>query len=193
MSRRSWLSAAVLLASVLSLGTVGVATSHAGTGPPPPPPPRWPGPTICAQGSLVGGTRMDVPVHTPLVMDIEPCAGTEPAVVDAARWGVAKYFGSGGYVSDGSAFRFSPSGRRSATLYGFRDGTLSDGDRGEVRAACLIAGRALTRVACVRVEAVGPDGTIAITPLPVDHPLVFRPVWVFDGPDTPDPECAACV
>jgi hypothetical protein len=136
---------------------------------------------------------MDVPVHTPLVMDIEPCAGTEPAVVDAARWGVAKYFGSGGYVSDGSAFRFSPSGRRSATLYGFRDGTLSDGDRGEVRAACLIAGRALTRVACVRVEAVGPDGTIAITPLPVDHPLVFRPVWVFDGPDTPDPECAACV
>src|SRR4051812_37443959 len=112
MSRRPWPAAVVVSAVVLSLGALGASPSRAD----PTPPLQWPGPAICASGTLVAGARTGTPARTRLIVDIEPCPGTEQAVVASARWGLADYYANGASMSVHSAYRFSSSGHLVATF-----------------------------------------------------------------------------
>ena len=179
-----WLSAVVL-----SLVAVTVAPSPAGAVEERVP---WPGGSICAQGSLTGQRTTTEPARTQLVWSIEPCPGTDPARVASARWGMASFFDAGAVAYSAGARTFGTEGRRAGRTPGFRDGQLSYGARGELRAVCLIT-QVTSRVACARVDAVGQAGTIVVEPVPVDDPLVSRAVEVIDVYGRPDPECAACV
>jgi hypothetical protein len=150
------------------------------------------GAAICADGTMTAGERTaTVPARTPLLLSIQPCAGTDPETVAAARWGAATYFDSHAHIGTLGIFPFNAEGPTTMETMGFADGDLTIGIWGRVRAVCLITG-VDQRVACVRVNAVGAANTILIEPLAVDDPLVTRTVTISVDP-RPDPACGACV
>jgi hypothetical protein len=194
MSRRT-----ILAAVLVPVVTVLVGIVHPAPGSASQPPwnlPAWPGEPICAEGSLAPAPRpANEPARVPLNVVLRPCAGTDPAMVAAARWGVAKYYSPGpyatsyGYVSRGSIHEF-PAGELTGQSYGFADGQLTSPLWGVAYAACIVDG-VFTRIACVSVEQ-GADGAVVVQPIPADDGRVQQFVWIMSEQSS-DPECAACV
>ncbi|MFG1608926.1 hypothetical protein [Actinoplanes sp. NPDC049265] len=154
-----------------------------------------PGTNICATGTLEAGERPPAdPGRTPLVVRIQPCAGTPAEDLAAGRWGLAEYDQRGGHIRSSTLRPFDGPGVTQYLAPGYRDGNdQADGSLGGVRAVCLVAGLTYNRVACVRTE-LDPDHRVVITPLPADNPLVSLPVSPgHPGGNDPNPECGACV
>jgi hypothetical protein len=186
MVRRKLLAAATV--PVVIMMTAVAAHAADPTDPPPQTRIAWPGGTICAHGTIGAGARTTtVPAWTRLLVTVEPCAGTDLATVQRARWGVATYDGGYGEVGTSGIYQFPGTEAWGRQLPGFEDGAL----RG-TQAVCLVTGP-WGRLACVRVEAVGAAGTVTYTPLATDDPLVDTPLRVVGGDGNPNPECAACV
>jgi hypothetical protein len=191
MSRRKLLPVLVIPVVTVVLGALMPARGNAE----PAASAQWPGVPICAEGTLTAGERpADLPDRTPLLVSIEPCAGTDPAVTARARWGVAEYRGELAYIGELAGRPFAPDGPTTAELFGYRDSSVIGGTGlDNVYAACLITDR-YTRVACLRITEVGAAGIIRVTPLPIDDPLVSRTLTVLDfGGNEADPVCGACV
>ncbi|GIE94974.1 hypothetical protein [Paractinoplanes rishiriensis] len=192
MSPRKLLPVLAMPVVALLLGALMSAPGNAGTSEPGSTPGSWTGGPICAEGTInAGPPTSDSPPRTPLFISIQPCAGTDPAVTAQARWGIAQY-------ADTSAFvgiltnPFAAEGPTTRDTWNYTVDDLRAGHLGTIRAACLITDPH-TRVACVRVVANSWSGTVEITPLPVDDPLVTRPATVLGMDNTIDPVCASCV
>jgi hypothetical protein len=182
MARRGFL----LITAGALCGLLATGTAH-GTDSARP----WPGGPVCAEGGLTGRRTTTEPVRTELAAWIRPCAGTDPAVVAASRWGMATFTDTDAFIAPGSIQRFAGGEATSLVSFRFADGDPSVTGTGGIRAVCLVTALA-TRVTCARISASGEAGTIVVTPLPTGDPLVGRGVRILPGEPT-DPACATCV
>lgn len=181
MSRsRRWLSIIIVPVLAAAITLIGARPSLAGDA-------YWAGGPICATGTLTAGQRVDTPVHTTLSVFVVACDGTTQIVADRARWGVGRFYDTRAELGAiGYRFGDSTPFGRTVTHYGVRDSELS------LRAICLMTSQA-GRLACLRVDATGPDGALVLQPLPVDDPLVDRYPTIIGTNSQPTPECGACV
>ncbi|MEV7630064.1 hypothetical protein [Actinoplanes sp. NPDC089786] len=180
MSRRRWLPIIIVPVLAAAITLIGARPSLAGDA-------YWPGGPICATGTLTAGPRTGDPVETPLQVTITPCEGTTQAVADRGRWGLARFYDTGAELgANGYRFGIAPTFNRGTTPYGIRDGVL------RLRATCLVTNQ-FNRLACLRIDAVGPAGTIVTQPLAVDDPLVAPTPRIVGSNNQPEPECGACV
>jgi hypothetical protein len=196
MFTRKWLSAAVVLVVVVVFGQVTATPSQAldfvyiSLDPLDP---------ICAQASLTPGVRPAAdPGRTPLIVEIEACAGTDPDRVGRARWTLVTYYAAKGIVprSSTAKYGFETSGPRVLELHGYRDGGLVDPEpsHGLAHAACVVVfGKNPARLACLRLEQVGEAGTVVMTPVPVNDPLFAGKLYTYSPDRYTEPECGACV
>jgi hypothetical protein len=188
MSRRTLLPILLTPIVIVMVGVATVATGNAeaqpgGTGGAP-----WPGTAICAEGTL---DFVDIdPTTMEFAGSIQPCAGTDPAAVAGARWGVAQYRAQGAFLFENSLRRFDAATAATAFEVTVMLGQFDGAVWGPLQAACLITAPNV-RLACVEITTEW-NGALHIAPIPVDDPRVGRPVTVIRD-DTPDPECGACV
>jgi hypothetical protein len=185
MSRRTLLP---ILLTPIVIGLLGVAATATGNAEAQPGGAPWPGTWICAEGTLAFADSD--PTTIVLAGSIQPCAGTDPAAVAGARWGVARYHTQGSFISEGRARPFDSATAPTAFQVRLeRDGLLG-AVGGPLQAACLITAPRI-RLACVEFTTEW-NGTLHIDPIPVDDPRVIRVVTVQPDPEI-DPECGACV
>jgi hypothetical protein len=190
MARRTLLSILLTPTLVVLFGVAAVSAVNAGPQPVggQPPGPPWPGTPICAEGTL-GQTGWIDPNTVALAGSIQPCAGTDPAAVATARWGVAEYHTQGAFARQNGIRRFASASEPTAFTVGITLAGLADATWGPLRAVCVITGPKV-RVACLEFTTEW-NGNLLIEPIPVSDPRVnFRVTLV---PNLgPDPECGAC-
>jgi len=189
MSRRTL---SILLTPVLVVLFGVAAVSAVNAGPQPvggqPPGPPWPGTPICAEGTLAFADFID-PNTVRLAGSIRPCAGTDPAAVATARWGVAEYHTMGAFAHQYGLRHFVSATEPTPFTVGIALDGLAGGAWGPLRAVCLITGSKV-RVACMEFTTEW-NGGLLIEPIPVSDPRVnFRVTLTAD--QGPDPECGAC-
>jgi hypothetical protein len=188
MSRRTLLPILMTPIVIVLLGVATTATGNAEAQPGGADGAPWPGTSICAEGTLAFA---DIdPTAIEFAGSIQPCAGTDPATVAGAGWGVARYHTQGAFLFEGSVRPFDSA--TAPTVFEASvdlDGLLG-GVWGPLQATCLITAPKV-RLACVGITTEW-NGARNIAPIPVDDPRVIRPVTVLRN-YSPDPECGACV
>ncbi|GAB7045269.1 hypothetical protein [Catenuloplanes indicus] len=175
-----------LLAVVLAPLVVALTGAFA-PGPGEPALPGWPGRSICATAFFsLGPPPWFLPDGNTVQPGLQACPGEDPQLIALTRWAVVPYrpgvtpsIGSMSFLTvgaDGWAIIPGPG-------WEFAPGSLT-----EPLVLCVLTGPD-ERAGCARVRT---DGAVTVEPVPVDDPLVDRPVevyWEQDG----DPACGACV